>query len=99
MNILLVDDDEVDRLAIRRALRASGVEASIEDAVSAAQALEMLASWDQLVMMPAEQDRLEQDGEASKKRDPAPRRTKPRLVHDFSATGAAVSIIRRRRQA
>jgi len=44
MNILLVDDDEVDRLAIRRALRASGIDASIEDAVSAVEALNMLAS-------------------------------------------------------
>jgi signal transduction histidine kinase len=44
MNILLVDDDEVDRLAIRRALRASGMEASIEDATSAADALNMMAS-------------------------------------------------------
>jgi signal transduction histidine kinase len=44
MNILLVDDDEVDRLAIRRALRASGIEASVEDAVSAAEALDRLAS-------------------------------------------------------
>ena len=52
----------------------------------------------QLVMVPAEQDCLEQDGEASKERDPAPRRATKRLVHDFSATGA-VSIMRRRRQA
>src|SRR5207237_7876064 len=44
MNILLVYDVEVDRLAIRRALRASGIDASIEDAASAADALEMLAS-------------------------------------------------------
>src|SRR5437762_11981912 len=44
MNILLVDDDEVDRLAIRRALRASGIDASIEDALSAVEALNMLAS-------------------------------------------------------
>ena len=44
MNILLVDDDEVDRLAIRRALRASGMDASVEDAQSAAEALDMLAS-------------------------------------------------------
>src|SRR5947208_1409079 len=53
----------------------------------------------QLVMVPAEQVCLEQDGEASKERDPAPRRATERLVHDFSATGAAVSIMRRRRQA
>src|SRR5437773_10603093 len=44
MNILLVDDDEVDRLAVRRALRASGIDASVEDAVSAADALDMLGS-------------------------------------------------------
>jgi signal transduction histidine kinase len=44
MNILLVDDDEVDRLAVRRALRACGIDASIEDAISAADALDRLAS-------------------------------------------------------
>src|SRR5438552_11317860 len=44
MNILLVDDDEVDRLAIRRALRASSIDASVQDAVSAADALDMLGS-------------------------------------------------------
>ena len=38
MNILLVDDDEVDRLAVARALRAAGVDATLEeaDSVSAA---------------------------------------------------------------
>jgi signal transduction histidine kinase len=40
MNILLVDDDEVDRLAITRALRSAGVDATLEeaDSVSAADA-------------------------------------------------------------
>jgi signal transduction histidine kinase len=38
VNILLVDDDEVDRLAVARALRSAGVEATLEeaDSVSAA---------------------------------------------------------------
>src|SRR5688572_6516776 len=44
MHILLVDDDEVDRLAIRRALRAAGMDASVKDAVTASEALDMLAS-------------------------------------------------------
>src|SRR5688572_13582596 len=42
IKILLVDDDEVDRLAIRRALRTSGIPATIEDAASAADALKLL---------------------------------------------------------
>src|SRR5712671_447855 len=50
-------------------------------------------------MVPAEQDRLEQDGQASKKRDPAPRGTTEMLVHGFSVAAAPVSIERRRRQA
>jgi signal transduction histidine kinase len=44
MHILLVDDDEVDRLAIRRALRAAGMDAHVKDAVTVAEALAVLAS-------------------------------------------------------
>lgn len=38
-HILIVDDDEVDRLAIRRALRASGMDIRIDEASGAADAL------------------------------------------------------------
>jgi hypothetical protein len=48
----------------------------------------------QIVMVPAEQDRLEQDSEASKDRDPAPRSAMGLLVHGFSVIGAPVSISR-----
>ena len=36
MNILLVDDDEVDRLAVARALRTAGLEATLQEAGSVA---------------------------------------------------------------
>lgn len=39
LRILLIDDDLVDRLAIRRALDQSGLEADLEEAISAAEAL------------------------------------------------------------
>jgi signal transduction histidine kinase len=42
-DILLVDDDEVDRAAARRALRAAGVEACIVEAGDATEALQLLA--------------------------------------------------------
>ena len=44
----------------------------------------------QIVMVPAEQDRLEQDGEASKDRDPAARGAMGLLVHGFSVIWAPV---------
>lgn len=42
--LLVVDDDEVDRMTIRRALMRAGVPARIDDAGSAAQGLEMAGS-------------------------------------------------------
>ena len=42
LNILVVDDDEVDRMAVRRALRAAGVEASVQEAGDVAAALDAL---------------------------------------------------------
>lgn len=44
LRILVVDDDEVDRMAVRRALKASGVEAIITEADSAERALRYLES-------------------------------------------------------
>ena len=44
MNILLVDDDEVDRLAITRALRSAGVDATLEEADSVSAAAAALQS-------------------------------------------------------
>lgn len=43
-HILIVDDDEVDRLAIRRALRASGMDIRIDEASGAADALSAVSS-------------------------------------------------------
>ena len=42
MNILLVDDDEVDRLAVARALRSAGLEATLQEAGSVEAAVEAL---------------------------------------------------------
>jgi len=42
LKILIVDDDDVDRMAIRRALKSAAVEADIEEAISAGEALEAL---------------------------------------------------------
>ena len=39
LRILLVDDDEVDRIAVRRALAASGLEAELHEAEDAAAGL------------------------------------------------------------
>lgn len=43
MNILLVDDDEVDRLAIERALRSAGLEAKLEEVETVSAARSALA--------------------------------------------------------
>jgi len=42
LKILIVDDDDVDRMAVRRALKSAAVEADIEEAISAGTALEAL---------------------------------------------------------
>ncbi len=42
MRLLVVDDDELDRLAVRRAIHQSGVDARADEARSAAEALERL---------------------------------------------------------
>ena len=44
MRVLVVDDDEFDRLAVRRALQQSGISATIEEAPSASEAMARLAS-------------------------------------------------------
>ena len=44
LKILVVDDDDVDRMAVRRALNASGLQASITEAEDAASALTRLAA-------------------------------------------------------
>jgi signal transduction histidine kinase len=43
LKILVVDDDDVDRMAVRRALKASGLEASVTEAENAESALARLA--------------------------------------------------------
>jgi len=43
LKILVVDDDDVDRMAVRRALKASGIEASVTEAEDAKSALARLA--------------------------------------------------------
>jgi signal transduction histidine kinase len=42
LRILVVDDDEVDRMAVRRALKGTGIEAAVVEASSADAALDML---------------------------------------------------------
>jgi signal transduction histidine kinase len=44
MRILIVDDDEVDRLAIRRALRGSAIDLTVEEASAAPEALKAACS-------------------------------------------------------
>jgi PAS domain S-box-containing protein len=43
LRLLVVDDDEMDRLAVRRCLRQSGVSAKVDEARSAAETLERLS--------------------------------------------------------
>jgi CheY-like chemotaxis protein len=43
LKILVVDDDDVDRMAVRRALKASGLEATVTEADDAKSALARLA--------------------------------------------------------
>ena len=43
LKILVVDDDDVDRMAVRRALKASGLEATVTEAEDAAGALAKLS--------------------------------------------------------
>ena len=43
LRILVVDDDDVDRMAVRRALKATGIEASVTEAEDATTALAMLS--------------------------------------------------------
>ncbi|MEO7219350.1 MAG: ATP-binding protein [Gemmatimonadaceae bacterium] len=46
LRVLVVDDDEVDRMAVRRALKASGIETVVTEADSAEKALKCLeAAW------------------------------------------------------
>src|SRR4029079_5034691 len=40
LKVLVVDDDDVDRMAVRRSLKASGIEADVTEAWDAADALE-----------------------------------------------------------
>ena len=42
LKLLIVDDDEVDRMALRRALQAGGVSADIDDELGASGAIERL---------------------------------------------------------
>ena len=42
LNILIIDDDEIDRIALRRSIRSSGFEAEITAVTSKAEALEVL---------------------------------------------------------
>ncbi len=42
LKILIVDDDDVDRMAVRRALKSTAVDAGIEEVASASEALEAL---------------------------------------------------------
>lgn len=44
LKILVVDDDEVDRMAVRRALKAAGITAELAEAETCAMAIEALAS-------------------------------------------------------
>lgn len=46
LKILIVDDDDVDRMAVRRALGKSGLQANIEEASSCKEALKLLRSSD-----------------------------------------------------
>ncbi len=43
LKILVVDDDEIDRMAVRRALKATGLEASVTEASDATSALDRLS--------------------------------------------------------
>ena len=43
LKILVVDDDDVDRMAVRRALKASGLEATVTEAEDADSALQRLS--------------------------------------------------------
>src|SRR4051812_8717449 len=53
----------------------------------------------QRMVMPAEQDRLDQDGENAEQRDPAAHAGIQAKCHGFSAAAAPFSATRRRRQA
>ena len=44
LRVLVVDDDDVDRMAVRRSLKASGIEAEITEAEDAATALQQIRS-------------------------------------------------------
>lgn len=46
LRLLVVDDDAVDRMAVRRALQRAGVDAVVDEAVDAIDALERLGSAD-----------------------------------------------------
>jgi len=46
LKLLVVDDDELDRMAIRRALRRAKIEADIDERTSALGALEAVQSGD-----------------------------------------------------
>lgn len=50
LSILLVEDDDIDRLAIRRALRERGVEAEIVEAHDGQEALDILAGKSETAM-------------------------------------------------
>ena len=44
LRILIVDDDETDRLAVRRCLHHSGMSVAVDEAGSAAEALKLIGS-------------------------------------------------------
>ena len=44
LRILIVDDDETDRLAVRRCLHNSGMSVAVDEAGSAAEALKLIGS-------------------------------------------------------
>ena len=49
LKILIVDDDDVDRMAIRRALKSAAINASITEATSTREALEALGNENLIV--------------------------------------------------
>jgi len=42
LKVLVVDDDDIDRMAVRRSLKASGIDADVTEATDAAGALEQV---------------------------------------------------------
>ena len=44
LRVIVIDDDDVDRMAVRRSLKASGIDADVTEATDAASALALLHS-------------------------------------------------------